>query len=202
MKKFNILLLSMLLLISFISAESYVLINECYNITTSCYNCSSVYIDTIKINNSIILINESMSNVGYSYYYGFCNTSFQGEYYVTLIKNFDDGNKTIINESFIVNEWGVGNNTFYIYVIFYIVLLFMSLLFVYKYATFDGKGIKNSYMFLWASFFNLIIFVIMTVYPSFNNLLIEIIRMLFFGFGAYFLIEGIVGVLAQSEQRH
>jgi hypothetical protein len=185
-----------------IEIQDYVLKDTCYNIVTVCTNCTNVEIQNVRYNNTIYPINEVMNNSGYTYYYEFCNTSYMGEYVATVLRYYNPVQQEIDVRVFTVNQWGISATSFYYYIIFYVVLLFISLLFVYKYATFDGKGIKNGYMFLWASFFNLVIFVIMTIYPTVSNLLTDIIRMLFFGTGAYFLIEGITGVLAQSEQRN
>lgn len=186
---------------SFISAD-YVGVKDCYNITELCYNCSNIEIDSIIVGNDIITINELMDNVGSIYYYEYCNTSKIGTYKVNLLKNYSDSSIGINEITFNVNQYGVEDKTFYTHTLFYIVLLFASILFVYKYASFNGVGHKNTYMYFWASFFNLAIFVLMTIYPLVSgNLLLEVLQMLFLATGVYFFAEGVFGVFYDINRK-
>lgn len=209
MNKNFILLTLGLFLFSFATAEinNYVPITkgECITIIQSCSSCSYVNISISYPDSTLAITNQPLANQGSgTWSYEFCNTSQQGRYDVRGSGDLSGTPTSFDVLYFEVNEYGIDANLFMLYAGFYLVLIFLSFLFVYKLATSDGKGVKDYNFFFWAGFLDLIVFVLIEVngFAGTNTLIVQVIKMIAFGSGAYFLSQGIYYAVSWKKSNY
>lgn len=103
MKKFIFLLIGMLFLVNFVSADigTYKQ-NSCIDIKTT-LNTSSTNLSSLSFPNSTLaLSNKLMTKDGFNYNYTFCNTNDLGQYNYNII----DSNGVVYDNSFVITSSG------------------------------------------------------------------------------------------------
>jgi len=103
-----------------------------------------------------------------------------------------------------ITEYGISVNLFIFYTIFYVFLLIISYWLVYKFATFNGGKLKDNYFYYWAGFLDLILFVVIEIngFGGADTPIVSIIKMLAFGSGGYFLVQGIFPSLSWKKSEY
>ena len=177
--------------------------NTCIELKQTCSTCSYINITISYPNTTRIVTNDEMDYIGSGIWiYELCNTSQLGEYDFVGEGNVD-GNRKTFDAYFEVNEYAQEPIQFLIYAIIYVLLLFSSYLLVYKFATYDGNGVKDENFFYWAAFLDLVLFVLIEVngFGGTDTLLVSLIKMLCFGSGLYFLAQGIINSINGWNRR-
>lgn len=202
----GMILLIMLGLTIFASAEinnyAPIKINECVTIKQTCASCSYVNFSLSYPNSSIALNNQQMINQGGGVWiYEFCNTSQQGRWDINGIGDPSSVPTTFDVLYFNVNEYGIESWLFALYTLFYLSLLITSYIFIYKFATFNGSKVRDANFYFWASFLDLILFVIIEIngFGGVDTLIVDIIKIVSFASGIYFLYEGIINTFYSKK---
>lgn len=151
----------------------------------------SCNVSTINYPDGTISLFQEMDKTGNTF-----NTTILGGNFTTLgiyTINLEciDGYGSICRD---VTEYGISVNLFAIYTLFYIALLFMSYLFWYKFATFNGGKVRDYNFYFWSAFLDLILYVLIEIngFGGSETLIVDVIKMICFASGAYFLVQGIV----------
>lgn len=151
-------------------------------------NCN---VSTMNYPDGVISINQEMTKIGNTFNATITEGNFStlGTYTINL--ECEDGYGNICRD---VTEYGISVKLFALYTLFYIVLLFVSYLFIYKFATFNGGKVKDYNFYFWAGFLDLILYVLIEVngFGGSNTLVVDMIKMISFASGAYFLVTGMV----------
>lgn len=178
--------------------------DSCIDIRRECSDCGYINLSIFLPNGSIIVQNEEMTNVGGgTWLYEYCNTSQHGRYEVLSSGDGVSIDPNFAHMFFDVNEFGINSTLFATYTIFYLGILFLSFLFVYKFATYNGGRVRDPNLFLWSAFVNLILFVIIEIngFGGSENLIVDIIKMVCFASGVYMLFIGIVNIVQFKKKK-
>ena len=134
---------------------------------------------------------------GGTWTYLFTDTKSQGRYDVTGSGDLEGTPTSFDVLYFDVNEYGIAASLFALYTILYLILLFASYLFYYKFATNNGGKIKDPNFLFWAGFFDLILFVIIEIYGfgGVDTLIVDVIKLVCLASGIYFWAIAIIGVM-------
>lgn len=192
--KSNILLIFLLIVsIMFVSAEinTYGSYQKGSNITIrqECSSCTYVNVSISYPNSTLAVVNEPMVNQGGgTWTYLFTDTKVQGRYDVTGSGDLDRTPTSFDILYFDINEYGISAALFAMYTFLYLILLFSSYLFYYKFATNNGGKIKDPNFLFWVGFFDMILFVIIEIYGfgGVNTLIVDVIKLLCLASGIYF----------------
>jgi len=207
-KLFSIFLLGLIFL-TFASAEinSYAPIkqNEVVIIKQTCASCSYINISITYPNSSLAITNQPMVHQGGGVWtYDFNKTSIQGRYDVIGSGDLSGTPTSFDVLYFDVNEYGIESKSFMSYAFFYVCLIIISYVFIYKFATYNGKGVNDYNFFFWSAFLDLILFVLIQIngFGGVSNLLVNVIKMIAFGSGAYFLVQGIYYAVSWKKSNY
>jgi len=172
--------------------------DTCVILRQTCASCTYVNVSVAgPSNGSLILSNAEMNNNGGgTWTYQFCNTSVQGRYDVMGSGDLEGTPTGFDVLYFDINEYGIAASLFALYTILYLILLFSSYLFFYKFATYNGGKVKDPNLLFWAGFFDIILFVIIEIYGfgGVDTLIVDVIKMLSLASGIYFWAMAIIGV--------
>lgn len=121
-----------------------------------------------------------------------------GDVYAT--NGIDNGRASF---EFEITEYGTSASQFMLYALFYMALLIISFVLVYKFGTYDGKGIKDENFFYWAGFLDLVLFVLIEIngFGGTETLLVDLIKYLTFGSGLYFLAMGMIYSISNWKKK-
>lgn len=203
-KKRIILVLMMgLFLISIVNAVDCISHGEKQTLSfsfsdTIANNCT---VSTIDHPNGTISIYQEMTKTGSTYNATILGGNFTELGIHTINIECDQGYGNVCRD---VTEYGIGVNLFMFYTIFYLTLLIVSYVLVYKFATYNGKDLKDPYFYIWAAFLDLILFVVIFIngFGGADTLIVEVIKMICFGSGAYFLIQGAFPLLSWKKSNY
>ncbi len=191
--KLAIVLMMSMFLISFASAIDCIPHLQKDNLSFSFSDniAISCNVSTITYPDGVIYINQEMNKTGNTFTSIILGNNFTtfGTYIINM--DCEDGYGNICRE---VNEYGISTNSFMLYTLFYVLLLFVSYLLIYKVATFNGGKLKDYNFYFWAGFLDLILYVLIEVngFGGAETLIVDIIKILSFASGAYFLVQGMV----------
>lgn len=149
-------------------------------------NCT---VSTIDYPNGTIQIYQEMTKVSSTFNSTILGGNFTdlGRYKINI--ECDRGYGNVCRD---VTEYGISVNLFIFYTLFYVFLLIISYVLVYKFATYNGGKLKDNYFYYWAGFLDLILFVVIEIngFGGAETPIVAIVKMLAFASGAYFLVQG------------
>ncbi len=160
-------------------------------------NCT---VSTIDYPNGTISIYQLMTKTQNTYNATILGDNFTDFGIYTINIECDQGYGNICRD---VTEYGTSTNSFMLYTLFYLVILLLSYILVYKFATYNGKDTKDNSFYFWAGFLDLILFVVIQVngFGGADTLVVQVIKMICFGSGAYFLIQGIFSAVDWGKKK-
>lgn len=167
-------------------------------IRQTCASCTYVNVTVSYPNSTLAVSNVEMTNEGGgTWTYVFNKTRDQGRYDVTGSGDLDGSATSFEVLYFDINEYGIPASQFALYTVLYLILLFASYVFFYKFATNNGGKIKDPNFLFWAGFFDIILFVIIEIYGfgGVDTLIVDVIKMICLASGIYFWAMGVIGVV-------
>jgi len=170
-----------------------------------CSSCSYINISVSYPNSTLAVSNEQMFNEGGGVWtYEFNQTSIQGRYDVSGTGDLGGTPTSFDVLYFIINEYGIPSLAFGLYTTLYLLLLFVSYLFVYKFATFNGGKVKDYNFYFWAGFLDLILFVVIEIngFGGSRTLIVDTIKILAFASGLYFMAQGIFNAVSWKKSTY
>ncbi len=163
-------------------------------IRQTCASCTYVNVSVSYPNSTLAITNVGMTNAGGgTWTYLFNDTKTLGRYDITGSGDLEGTPTSFDVLYFDINEYGIAASLFALYTILYLILIFAGYLFYYKFATNNGKSIKDPNFLYWVAFYNLVLFVIIEIYGfgGVDTLIVDIIKMISLGSGVYFLFTAI-----------
>lgn len=199
--RFVIIVLLLMSMTSFVFAEinSFGSFKQDTDVTVkqTCASCTYVNASIFYPNSTLAVTNVGMIDQGGgTWTYLFNDTRAQGRYDITGSGDLEGVPTSFDVLYFDINEYGIAASLFAMYTFFYIILLFFTYLFYYKFATNNGGKIRDPNFLFWVGFFDMVLFVIIEIYGfgGVDTLIVDIIKLVCLASGIYFWTMGVIGV--------